>query len=626
MSQRGNIRNYSLSQNKNLNIKDNHSKLEKPITSFYNIYVKKQKISKSVNKMPIYSSYSNRQAYKPINDNLFQSPNKLEKKIHFRKIYLNSNRIYSQRNKCSSEYQTNFIPTSKKGNNNTIHQEIYVRKKSVISPAKRCLSESNLNNKNFKSKKKYSYLTLTSNEFSLYKKKENLQKNIQNTSISEKNQNIININLYNEKNNFIANNIINKIYMNKNKRNNTIYGIKTNYSQNSSITNNSESLFNTERKDIPRKSNYSFYYCPKNYQNNNNECFFNKNNSKRKTNYLPIVQRKSNRQYNESSIIKIQSVIRGYLLNKKLDKYLRHFMKINNAIKIIEKIFIKQLIEVLKRNKRNRKNYNFRNIYYSKRNDSINSINKNQNLENNIELQTKINELINEKKELQNNYDNLKEFIKKYKELEKQNQALKNEIEKLKEKNNELLVQLNKNKRPLFNYNLNKYKRYVIQKQKELNIISPKNVDIIYRKYNLNKEIKLCDNKNGFFTLGIDGKENEEIEEKESLKKNELRFLVKNKENQIKFKLFKSFVKFYFNGLCGQKIMNIPINLNNGNSNTFFMNRRYINYDNNLLNCMSIKTLSDNSSIITENKSKILELDNKMVKSNFCVDEYNKKK
>ena len=80
MSQRGNIRNYSLSQNKNLNIKDNHSKLEKPITSFYNIYVKKQKISKSVNKMPIYSSYSNRQAYKPINDNLFQSPNKLEKK------------------------------------------------------------------------------------------------------------------------------------------------------------------------------------------------------------------------------------------------------------------------------------------------------------------------------------------------------------------------------------------------------------------------------------------------------------------------------------------------------------------------------------------------------------------
>ena len=414
--------------------------------------------------------------------------------------------------------------------------------------------------------------------------------------------------------------------MNKNKRNNTIYGIKTNYSQNSSITNNSESLFNTERKDIPRKSNYSFYYCPKNYQNNNNECFFSKNNSKRKTNNLPIVQRKSNRQYNESSIIKIQSVIRGYLLNKKLDKYLRHFMKINNAIKIIEKIFIKQLIEVLKRNKRNRKNYNFRNIYYSKRNDSINSINKNQNLENNIELQTKINELINEKKELQNNYDNLKEFIKKYKELEKQNQALKNEIEKLKEKNNELLVQLNKNKRPLFNYNLNKYKRYVIQKQKELNIISPKNVDIIYRKYNLNKEIKLCDNKNGFFTLGIDGKENEEIEEKESLKKNELRFLVKNKENQIKFKLFKSFVKFYFNGLCGQKIMNIPINLNNGNSNTFFMNRRYINYDNNLLNCMSIKTLSDNSSIITENKSKILELDNKMVKSNFCVDEYNKKK
>ena len=617
--------NYSLSQNKNLNVKDNYSKLEKPISSVYNIYIKKQKISKSVNKIPVRSSPSHRQIYKPIFDNLFKSPNKLEKKINFRKIYLNSNHIYSQSYRLSSKYKTNFIKTSKKESGNTINPKIYVRKKNVISPNKRCLSENNLNNKNFKNKSKYSYLTLTPREIPLYQKKQNLRKNIHSSSKSEKNQNIININLYNEKNNFIANNIINKIYMNKNRRNNTIYGLKTNYSQNSSITNNSESFVHSERKEIPRRSNYSFYYCPKKNQKNSKECFIRRNNLKRKTNNLPRVQ-KNSRQYNESSIIKIQSVVRGYLLYKKLDKYLRHFLKIKNAIEIIESIFSKQLIDVLKQNKKNRKNYNFRNIYYSKSNNTINSANKNNNLENNIQLQTKINELINEKKELQNNYDNLKEFIRKYKELEKQNQTMKDEIERLKEKNNELLAQLNKNKRPLFNYNLNKYKRYVIQKQKEFNIISLKKVDLIYKKYNLYKEIKLYNNKNNFFTLGIDGKENEEIEEKESLKKNKLRFLIKNKENQIKFKLFKYFVKLYYNGLCGQKIMNIPIYLSNRNSNATLINKRYNNYDNNLLNYMSIKTLSDNSSVVTENRSKILEYDNKMVTSNFYLDEYNKNK
>ena len=73
--------------------------------------------------------------------------------------------------------------------------------------------------------------------------------------------------------------------------------------------------------------------------------------------------------------------------------------------------------------------------------------------------------------------------------------------------------------------------------------------------------------------------------------------------------------------------MNFPIYLSNRNSNSNLMNKRYINYDNNLLNCMSIKTLSDNSSsIVTENRSKNLEIDNKILTSNFRLDEYNKKK
>ena len=656
MSHRRNITNNNINYNRSLNNYEAYSKdkEEKPISSVYNIYFSKEKTNNSFNKISVSNSPSTRQRKLPIYHTLFYSPNRLEKKINNKFLFPNNKNFKSLRSKYPTEYQSSFISTSKKKmNNNNIIPDIYISKNSIASP-KRCFSGKNLKNV-FKNKLRNSYLTLTPNNLGNYYPNNNnrsLKKNNINNKSESKNPNIININLYNEKNNYIENNIINKIYMNKNRKINKIYEKKINTSLNSSLTNNTESILLTERKAIPRRSNYSFYYCPNNANknanrkvniNNKNIKNNNKNNSNNKVdvkkgivvkknpqkivNNLPKVKRKTSKIYNESSIIKIQSIIRGYLLNKKLDKYLRHYIQINNAIQIIEKKFLRKIFYILKENKNNKKNYKFKNIYYNnKRQNTYNNINILNNNEKNLELQSKINELINEKKELQNNYENLKQFIRKYKELENENKLMKNEINKLKQKNNELLTQLNQNRKALFNYNMkmNIYRRYTIQKQSDMNIniIAPKRFDIIFRKYNnTNKEIKKNENNKDFFTLGSDGRDNEEIIQEEKII-NKLRILINKKENKIKFILFKAFTKWHYNGLIN--IMNIPINISNSKT----QNRRYNNSENsnNLFNCMSIKTLSENSSVFADRRGQNYEFENKMRTSNFLIDEGNKKK
>ena len=659
MAHRRNITNYNFIKNNPLNnTESNFSKIEKPISSVYNIYFNKEKLSNSFNKIPISNSSSNRQRKIPIFNSLFYSPHKIIKKVSNNILFPKNKNYKSQKDICSIEYPSSYITNSKKEINNTIHPDVYIKKKSFPSSPKRCFSE-----KNFKMNNKIgsSYLTITPSKIANNK---SIEKNNKNNST--KNQNIININLYNEKNNYIANNIINKIYMNKNKKNNNTILEKKNSSINSSITNNNESIIFTERKLIPRRSNYSFYYCPNNSNKNANKgCINRQRNSKRKINYLPKVQRKpsqkynSNNNYKESYIIKIQSVVRGYLLNKKLDKYLRQYIKINGAIKKIEKILYKKIFSILKDNKK-KKNYKFKNVYYSnkRQNSSNNSIssksitnsnnrtsanrnnsNKKSNLnggQKNIELQQKIKELITEKMELQSNYDNLKEFIRKYKELEKQNDCLKKEIEKLKLKNNDLMRQLNTNKRYTSNVssnnniNRNKYKRYIIQKQNDIKIISTKRVDLIYRKYNVNKEIQKSE-KNDFFTLGSDSKNNEDIYlEKESLKINKLKYLFEKKQSKNIFRLFKSLYKFYYNGLYDQNIMNLPINISNRISHKNIINRRYNSGENNnnLFNCTSIKTLSDNSSVFTDRRclNNLDGVEKNMVTGDFFYEDENKKK
>ena len=294
---------------------------------------------------------------------------------------------------------------------------------------------------------------------------------------------------------------------------------------------------------------------------------------------------------------------------------MRHYLHISEGIKIIENIYKRKVILFLKNMKINKRYCISNNSFYSKRNSNSKNINN----EKNLELQVKINELINEKKELKNNYENLKEIIRKYNELIKEKQEMQKEIDILKQKNNELSMQLSNTNKSFYSNSKKKTINFIVQRQTDINIIVPKRVDLIYPKFNHKK----FENKNDYFTLGTEYKENDEanqINNIESKKMNKIQYLIQKKEITYKFILLKYFLKFYFLGMINIVNMNIPIRSSRGNM-LHLINRRYNNESSNFFsnNNMSIKTLSDNSSFITDRKSQNLP------QEKLTTDEDNKK-
>ena len=286
-------------------------------------------------------------------------------------------------------------------------KNIYIKKNIIISP-ERSNSETDFK-KIFQTKLSN---TQRSHNNIRNKIKKGIKKNME-PEEPKNNQNIININLIKEKNNYIENNIINEIYINKNKNN---ISKKNNLSLTNSINRNEQKVKGmnlTERNSFQRRNNYIYHYFTNNESFKNTTAYIKKepntqrNIIKKKVNNLPKVNKKKVNDYNETFIIKIQSVFRGYLLNKSLDKILRHYINIKAADKIIKNNYIKKIFEFLK-NIKQWKRYLHQNIYYNRnRNNSSNrSLNKNKDYLNK-ELQFKINELINEKNELQSNYKNL---------------------------------------------------------------------------------------------------------------------------------------------------------------------------------------------------------------------------
>ena len=475
-------------------------------------------------------------------------------------------------------------------------KNIYIKKNIIISP-ERSNSETDFK-KIFQTKLSN---TQRSHNNIRNKIKKGIKKNME-AKEPKNNQNIININLIKEKNNYIENNIINEIYINKNKNN---ISKKNNLSLTNSINRNEQKVKGmnlTERNSFQRRNNYIYHYFTNNESFKNTTAYIKKepntqrNIIKKKVNNLPKVNKKKVNNYNETFIIKIQSVFRGYLLNKSLDKILRHYINIKAADKIIKNIYIKKIFELLK-NIKQWKRYLHQNIYYNRnRNNSSNrSLNKNKDYLNK-ELQFKINELINEKNELQSNYKNLKEFMNHYKLLIIENTEMKKEIDNLKQKLNLLLG----NER---NHKINKNK---IQKQKDIKIIGTQNIYL-----NQNSNI------NEFFTLGKELNDNQkDINE---LTKYKLKYLLKNKELKTKNLLHKYFYKLYY-----YDFFNPNIKSNKKNNNVCVINKRYNNIENqnNMVSHISIKTLSDNSSVFNDGKWKNLSIINPL----NMTDEENKRK
>lgn len=636
--------------NSNFSSQHNYSVVGQPTSSVYNIYLNKDKINNSFSKSFIFDKNSkNSPLYGkrkiPLYNNPFYSPGQINKRINYKILCPKDNKSKPPMS-TSHENSSSYVSSSKRDDilnsqNVSIHPVVYIRKNTSNNAGspKRCLSQKSQNTI-LNNKMKNSHLTLTPNriENSIGKKNKNGKDktiNSDNFRVNRSpkqthNPNIININLYNEKNNYIENKIINNIYMNKNK-------IKKSREKEINKTSKDLMKYNekitlTERVPMPRRCNYSFYYNShynnirkKNINKNTYDC---RNNSKqneqanigqkypqKKINNLPKVQRKASQKYNESAIIKIQSVLRGYLLNKKLDKYLRHYLHISEGIKIIENIYKRKVILILKNSKINKRYYLSNNLFYSKRNSNSKNISN----EKNIELQFKINELINEKKELKNNYENLKEIIRKYNELIKEKQEMQKEIDILKQKNNELSIQLNNTNKFFYNNNKKKTLKFIVQRQTDINIIMPKRVDLIYPKFNHKK----FESKNDYFTLGTENKENEEAYQPnniDSIRMNKIKYLIQKKDATNKFILLKYFIKFYFLGMSNIVNMNIPIRSSRGNM-IHLINRRYNNESSNFFsnNNMSIKTLSDNSSFITDRKSQNFQ------QEKLTTDEDNKK-
>jgi hypothetical protein len=86
--------------------------------------------------------------------------------------------------------------------------------------------------------------------------------------------------------------------------------------------NNNYKMNLTGRNYLRRKSKYIYHYFTNNNTNKNNtnnkenETSYIRKNFKKRINYLPKVKIKNSFDNNEFYIVKIQSAIRGYLLNK----------------------------------------------------------------------------------------------------------------------------------------------------------------------------------------------------------------------------------------------------------------------------------------------------------------------
>ena len=463
----------------------------------------------------------------PIYNNPFYIKTDLNKIENTNFLISNENNNIGIAHKHNFSYNIDFL------NKNDSQKSIYVKKNMHFSP-QRCNSDRELNT-NFFHPKSSNYHQIFSDSRNNIKNKNYNRIKIFNDK--NKNENIININLIKGKSNFIEYEKINHIYINKNKKNISLGG---KYSlSNLSLNNKTEENFSnvnlTERNSIQRKNNFFCHYSSNNDYNNNknqitpreNELNTKKTITKKRVNYLPRVIKSPIKEYNEFYIIKIQSVIRGYLLNKRLDRILRHYINFKDANEIMKRFYKRKIFKIIKAFKKV-KRYQHQNIYYcKKRNYSQNKLTNIKNKENK-NIQFKINELINEKNEQQINFKDLKDFMNNYKQLINEKVEMLQEINKLRKTINKLQ---NIQEQKIINKN---EKLYLIQKQKSLKFVNTKNININNNENNKTKESKKIQNVKDFLTLAKESQDNNDLiqNDKNKLRISILKYLFKNKIKQ----------------------------------------------------------------------------------------------
>ena len=183
---------------------------------------------------------------------------------------------------------------------------------------------------------------------------------------------------------------------------------------------------------------------------------------------------------------------------------------------------------------------------------------------------------------------------------------MKKEIENLRLKLSILQKDLSQ-----INNKKNYYYKYEIKQQKSIKIVPQKKINV-----NQKKDI------NAFLTLGKETSiDNNDLyqKDKSELKNYKLKYLIKNKEYKTKNLLNKYFYKFYY-----FNYLNSNSRSDKKKNNICVINKRYNNIDNqnNMVTPISIKTLSDNSSVFNDGKGRNLSI----ITALNMTDEDNKRK
>ena len=293
----------------------------------------------------------------------------------------------------------------------------------------------------------------------------------------------------------------------------------------------------------------------------------------------------SQREIYEKNIIIIQAAFRGYISRIKLYNKLKLFTCITVFNQILNNIYFHKSIYNLKICFRKILKFGKNNLNISKKSFTIAGDDKNKNkilceeikelIDQNNNMQIKLNQFLINNNILKNDISNYKEFEVKYNKLLIQLEKLQNSNNNILKENNRLIKELNIIKRD------NSYRKELIEPQNVLNmIVEPIN------KMNVFKNIFICKNMNDFEIRDINKHNNNKIDICSYINSFSV---INNNKYPLEFKnlsLCKNYNQIEINS---NKFRKLEISNDNNNTkiignNNNFNNNQKLNIDNQKLN------------------------------------------